>query len=270
MKAFFNTKRQAPSLVPFCMLTLFVVLTACGSQYNIVGSSDIPTLDGHKLYLKVVTEDGLKNIDSCKIVHGKFNFSGKADQVVLAHVCMDDTSEAPLTYVVLEDGSDILLNLNLARQSASGTPLNDSLTNFFDRYNTLMTSRQELVHRHDQAIMDGSNMDLVYTMLAAEEKRIAEAEDSLVTDFVVTNFDNVLGPGVFFLMTMDQRYPQLTPWIEYIMSKATDTFKNDPYVKEFYDKAQENQKIMNGMANPAADSPAADSTAVEASPSATK
>ena len=133
-----------------------------------------------------------------------------------------------------------------------------------------MTSRQELVHRHDQAIMDGSNMDLVYTMLAAEEKRIAEAEDSLVTDFVVTNFDNVLGPGVFFLMTMDQRYPQLTPWIEYIMSKATDTFKNDPYVKEFYDKAQENQKIMNGMANPAADSPAADSTAVEASPSATK
>jgi hypothetical protein len=31
------------------------------------------------------------------------------------------------------------------------------------------------------------------------------------------------------------------------MSKATDHFKNDPYVKDYYEKAQENQAIMNGM-----------------------
>ena len=31
------------------------------------------------------------------------------------------------------------------------------------------------------------------------------------------------------------------------MSKATDRFKNDPYVKDYYKKAQENQQIMNGM-----------------------
>jgi hypothetical protein len=37
-----------------------------------------------------------------------------------------------------------------------------------------------------------------------------------------------------------------SPWIEDIMSKATDNFKNDPYVKDYYKKAQENQEIMNG------------------------
>lgn len=31
------------------------------------------------------------------------------------------------------------------------------------------------------------------------------------------------------------------------MSKATDKFKNDPYVKDYYKKAQENQAIMNGL-----------------------
>ena len=40
------------------------------------------------------------------------------------------------------------------------------------------------------------------------------------------------------------------------MSKATDKFKNDPYVKDYYKKAQENQAIMNGM-HDATDAPAA-------------
>ena len=53
--------------------------------------------------------------------------------------------------------------------------------------------------------------------------------------------------GVFFMMTIGYRYPELSPWIEDIMSKATDKFKNDPYVKDFYQKALENQAIMNGM-----------------------
>jgi hypothetical protein len=49
------------------------------------------------------------------------------------------------------------------------------------------------------------------------------------------------------MVTNTTMYPQLTPWIEDIMSKATDHFKNDPYVKDYYEKAQENQAIMNGM-----------------------
>ena len=67
-----------------------------------------------------------------------------------------------------------------------------------------------------------------------------------MTSFVTENFDNVLGAGVFFLVTMGNQYPMLTPWIEDIMSKATERFKNDSYVKDYYQKAQENEQIMNG------------------------
>ena len=42
-------------------------------------------------------------------------------------------------------------------------------------------------------------------------------------------------------------YPVLTPQIEDIMSKATAKFKNDPYVKEYYQTANEIQARENGL-----------------------
>ena len=68
-----------------------------------------------------------------------------------------------------------------------------------------------------------------------------------MTNFIIENFDNVLGPGVFMMMTSTFRYPTLTPQIEDIMSKATDKFKNDPYVKDYYQVAMENQARQNGL-----------------------
>ena len=72
-----------------------------------------------------------------------------------------------------------------------------------------------------------------------------------MTKFIEENYDNVLGPGVFQMITGQYRFPILTPQIEYIMSKATNTFKNDPYVKEYYSAAQENEERMNGLKEPA-------------------
>lgn len=94
--------------------------------------------------------------------------------------------------------------------------------------------------------MNGSDMQAVTAQLNAEAMQLSEQEDKLVTTFITDNFENVLGPGVFFLVTMGNQYPMLSPWIEDIMSKATEHFKSDPYVKDYYQKAQENQAIMNG------------------------
>ena len=111
----------------------------------------------------------------------------------------------------------------------------------------MKNQENELVHKHDQAIMNGRNMDVVNAHLNNEATRLTQQEDNLITSFVTENFDNILGPGVFFMVTIGYQYPELTPWIEDIMSKATDHFKADPYVKDYYKKALENQQIMNGM-----------------------
>ncbi len=225
----------------YAFITL-LAMTSCANSYNIQGTSNVSTLDGRMLYLKILKNNDFKNIDSCDVVHGQFHFDGNLDSVRMANIFMDDEAVLPL---VLESG-DINVKLDDAQQIVSGTPLNDKLFKFFKKYQQLQNQQMELVHKHDQAIMNGSDMELVTRKLNEEAILLADQEDKLVTSFVTENFDNVLGPGVFFMVTMRNQYPMLSPWIEDIMSKATEHFKNDPYVKDYYQKAQENEQIMNG------------------------
>ena len=100
-----------------------IVLASCAGSYNIEGSSNVSMLDGHKLYLKVLKDDAIKNIDSCDIVHGKFSFVGNVDTTRVANVYMDDDIIMP---VVLEDG-DIVVKIDNTQHTIGGTPLNDKL-----------------------------------------------------------------------------------------------------------------------------------------------
>lgn len=238
-----------------------LTLTSCAKTFNIQGTSNISTLDGQKLYLKVLVNNEFKSLDSCDVVHGKFAFTGTVDTVRMATIFMDDESVMP---VVLESG-DITIKIDNTQQMVSGTPLNDKLFQFFSKYNQIKNQQADLVHRHDQAIMNGSDMAVVTQQLTALDQKLSQEEDKLVTSFVTENFDNVLGPGVFFMATISNPYPMLDPWIEDIMSKATDNFKNDPYVKDYYAKAQENQQIMTGMKD-APEAPQTPAQPVEAAP----
>ena len=95
----------------------------------------------------------------------------------------------------------------------------------------------ELDHRYSQMLLDGIDEVEIDRTLSAEAAVIAQQEDSLVSDFVVENFDNVLAPFVFVQMASS------VPQVEHIMSKAPDTFKNNPLVSEFYKSVTENDVI---------------------------
>ena len=218
-------------------------MASCANQYNVQGSSSISSLDGSKLYLKAVKNNELKSIDSCDIVHGQFHFSGVLDTVRMANLFMDEESIMP---VVLEQG-EIVIKLDNASQSVGGTPLNDKLYKFIDKHKQLDNRMSELSHRQSQMLLEGIDELTINEQLNAEADKIAAEEDKLVTSFIVENFDNVLGPGVFMMITSGFNVPVLTPQIEDIMSKATDKFKNDPYVKEYYQVATENMAKMQGL-----------------------
>lgn len=219
-------------------------LSSCASSFNIEGVTNVSNLDGRKLYLKVFADTSFVVLDSCDVLHGRFRFSGSLDSVRVANIFMDDIPALP---IVLESG-DINVNVDNLQQSVTGTPLNETLTGFMAEYNKLTSASADLVHRHDLAIMDGKDMDAVIAQLQAEDIEINEKMDKLVTKFVEENMDNVLGPWIFMnTCTSKYQFPMLDPWVEDIMSKATEKFKNDPLVREYYEKAQENQEIMNGM-----------------------
>lgn len=224
------------------LAVMTALLTSCASSYNVRGTSSVSAMDGSKLYLKAVKNNDLKNIDSCEVVHGEFHFAGLLDTVRLVSLFMDDESIMPL---VLEEG-EIEIRIENAVQRVSGTPLNDTLYVFVDKHNQLSNRMAELSHRQSQMLLDGIDEEVINRQLSVEANEIAAEEDQLVTKFICDNFDNVLGPGVFMMITSQYRYPILTPQIEEIMSKATDQFKNDPYVSDYYHAAQENEARMNG------------------------
>ena len=222
------------------------LMASCAKSYNVQGSSSISSLDGSKLYLKAVKNNELKSIDSCDIVHGQFHFSGILDTVRMANLFMDDQSLMP---VVLEEG-EIVIKIDNAAQSVGGTPLNDKLYKFIDKHKQLDNRMSELSHKQSQMMLEGVDELTINEKLNAEAEKIAAEEDKLVTSFIVENFDNVLGPGVFMMITSGFNVPVLTPQIEDIMSKATEKFKNDPYVKEYYQVASENMARMQGLDAP--------------------
>ena len=230
-------------LLAFATMAL---MASCANSYNVQGSSSISSLDGSKLYLKAVKNNELKSIDSCDIVHGQFHFNGILDTVRMANLFMDDQSIMP---VVLEEG-EIVIKLDNAAQSLGGTPLNDKLYKFIDKHKQLDNRMSELSHKQSQMMLEGVDELTINEHLNAEAEKIAAEEDKLVTSFIVENFDNVLGPGVFMMITSGFNVPVLTPQIEDIMSKATEKFKNDPYVKEYYQVASENMAKMQGLDEP--------------------
>ena len=230
--------------VLYTLVTL-AALTSCANSYNIQGSSNVSMLDGRMLYLKVYNNGELKNVDSCEVVHGQFHFQGTIDSTKMTTLFMDDKSVMP---VVLESG-DITVRIDNTQQNVSGTVLNEKLFKFIEEYNQLDNQVVDLGHKQSQAIMEGEDENVVNARLNQEALEIAKKKDELQTSFIEENFDNVLGPGVFFMLTAGNPYPELTPWIEALMSKATDNFKNDSYVKDYYEKAKQNEAIMNGTAD---------------------
>ena len=91
--------------------------------------------------------------------------------------------------------------------------------------------------------------------------------DKLFTAFVTNNFDNTLStwgfltrvsydmtPNAYPIWMNDYLYAnavsQLPSWVEFIMAKAPDVFKNNAAIKDFYEKFQRAQKEMNGMELP--------------------
>ena len=226
------------------LFLIIAVLTSCAESYSIQGSSSVSSLDGSKLYLKTVKDQELKNMDSCDVVHGKFRFAGLLDTVRLATLYMDEQSLA--MPVVVESG-EIEIHIDNTGRIVTGSPLNDKLYQFINRHDQLGNELNELSHKQSQMLLEGIDEDVINRQLSVEAARLAQQEDSLVTNFIVENFDNVLGPGVFMMMTSGYPYPVLTPQIEDIMSKATKKFKEDPYVKEYYRTANEIQARQNGL-----------------------
>jgi len=228
-------------------IVVIALFSSCAKSYKIEGTSSVFALDGAKLFLAAVKDGEAKHIDSCEVVHGEFQFNGTIDTVKMAMLVMDGF-QMP---VVLEEGP-INIRIDNATQKVEGTPLNEMLYDFLDKQKVLQNQMTELGHKHSRMLLDGIDEETINRQLTIEAARISKEEDNLVTDFITDNFDNALGPGVFMMITSAFNYPVLTPQLEFILSKATDKFRKDPYVSEYCKIAREIEAQQQGLTDPVA------------------
>lgn len=228
-------------------------LASCSKNYNITGSSNLSRLDGNMLFLVQNDIDGSKNIDSCDVVHGEFKFSGSYDSTMVAMICINND---PIIPVVIEDG-DIHVSLNTADVSCKGTQLNDSLNAFLKAYEKLNSQLQDIARQMQRAEYDFYTNELedpqaTQQKIINDQMKLQKDMDDLFTVSVVNNFENVVGPFIFLYRANMETggYYQLTPWIESILSKAPNTFKNNALIKDYVTNAQRNKNIENGTETP--------------------
>ena len=245
-------------------LVILLALTSCTKSYYIHGTSNISSLDGRQLYLKGGSGDSLITLDSCEVVHGNFSFKGTLDSVQVAQIYMDDMNlQFP---IVLEEG-DIQLKLDNTLLRVSGTPLNEKLNTFWTKFTQLRNQFIEIDHEEGVSIMNGHDEEATNARLIKKALLVYANIDKLFTAFVTNNFDNTLStwgfltrvsydmtPSAYPIWMNDYLYAnavsQLPSWVEFIMAKAPDVFKNNAAIKDFYEKFQRAQKEMNGMELP--------------------
>lgn len=245
-------------------LVILLALTSCTKSYYIHGTSNISSLDGRQLYLKGGSGDSLITLDSCEVVHGNFSFKGTLDSVQVAQIYMDDMNlQFP---IVLEEG-DIQLKLDNTLLRVSGTPLNEKFNTFWTKFTQLRNQFIEIDHEEGVSIMNGHDEEATNARLIKKALLVYANIDKLFTAFVTNNFDNTLStwgfltrvsydmtPNAYPIWMNDYLYAnavsQLPSWVEFIMAKAPDVFKNNAAIKDFYEKFQRAQKEMNGMELP--------------------
>lgn len=189
--------------------------------------------------LKTVSADGMTNIDSCAVIHGNFKLAGPCDSVCMAELFLDGTPLMPL----LLEAQEMKVNINDTIMKIEGTQLNDQLYEFLYKKRDLEMLAAELPRVESRMIMDGKDESEIQYYITAQLEQLNAAYDKLVMEYVTGNFDNMLGVGIFMLHTQGQ-IPMINAQIEDIMSKATDYFKNQEYVKDYMQKAEENQRNM--------------------------
>lgn len=207
------------------MLPLFAAfgLASCADSYHIEGFSNIPSLDGKMVYLRMMDLDGTV-VDSAEIVHGTFKMSGAVDSVMMVMMYKDNEPISPL---VLEDG-DISFNLSFCEVEMGGTPLNDKLNDFIVAKRKYDSHISRLDTKLAQDIMDGASYDTAKSGIEPECGHLTDEFDGYVKNFIEQNFDNVLAMGVYTLICYSTP-PECRPKsFDSIMAEAPQSFRDAP------------------------------------------
>lgn len=215
------------NLVKFSFLLL--LLSSCAANYNVQGTTSISRFDGKTAYIRMPGADGRMTFDSAQINHGEFYFYGDVDSTVFAYLFVGGEEVMPM---VLETGN-LSLQVGTLTQKASGTPLNDKLSRFFRERDKIEDDLYALQQESMEMLLTGCSMGEVRSRLGKKQDKLLRRMKDMETKFIKDNYDNVLGPNVFMLLTSQYPLPVMTDQFRTIIQKAPPEFLHHPFVQGY-------------------------------------
>lgn len=209
---------------------------SCADSYRIVGTSNLWEVDGKTIRLMVTEDNEWKMLDSCEVLHGQFEMKGKVDSSVVTTLFLDGY---PIMPVILEPGNmDVTISKMVFK--VEGTPLNDSLYAFIARKYRLDMRFVEMERMESQMIMNGRSQQDIQHYMDSVYQELSGDMQTLVCDFIGSNYDNVLGLCGFLMLCNGLPHPVITPLIQNVIDAAPQSFLSHPTIAGFLQKAQEN------------------------------
>ena len=175
-------------------------------------------------------------LDSCEVLHGKFLMNGRADSNMIATLFLDGQ---PIMPVIVEPGKLDVTISNIMLKVA-GTPLNDSLYAFIARKYKLDLRAVDMERMESQMIMNGRSQQDIQHYMDSVYQELSGDMQTLVCDFIGSNYDNVLGLCGFSMLCNGLPHPVITPLIQNVIDAAPQSFLSHPTIAGFLQKAQEN------------------------------
>ena len=226
----------------FCGICCMAGIVSCSEQYNISGDSSVSTLDGRMLYLKAPSKNSyLANLDSCEVIHGKFNFMGMVDSTVMGEIFMDNEGFMP---IVIERGN-LSISISNTEQRVGGSILNEKLYHFLEQRSRLEEEIMTLSNLEAEMILSGVHPAIAHKKTVHRTNRLYTQLEELETEFISSNSDNILGTTFFNALCSQYPYPIITRQIETIIERASDRFKKQPCVRHYIEAAEANMKLIN-------------------------
>ncbi len=218
----------------FANLAGWLMLAACSNHYSISGDLSQGVVNAEKLYLTVVDNENQRVfIDSCEVVHGQFSFAGRVDSIVLGHLDVDGATMMP---VVIEQG-EVDISVDVFGTGITGGGLNKRLSDYYKSLNIIQQEWVSLYQRRVKLMRGGVNSHKEFEAIMLAEDSLNRATEKLQAEFILDNFNNVLGPGIFMMICDQYPIPMLTPQLRSILEQAPPVFLTHPRVSRFIRRA---------------------------------
>ena len=215
-------------------------MASCVSTCDIFGSNRNPSFEDKKV--AVVSENNNSNglfsgreETITHISHGTFETSCSGGDPRLCGLFVADNQ---VGFIVVENGTlDVDLDGN-GFAMVSGTKLNNKLSGYLAKLNAIENEIDHLDFQYISAsLFTGDPDGILHREFQARCQELIKSRNELQTEFIINNFDNVLGKGFFIQLLNEKPTPEQKAQVEKILNKAPKSFKADEEIQQYLHRA---------------------------------